>query len=328
MASCGGSAMSDAVHKSSYKPSSLSGLPPIVLGVLAGMDVQGETILGTWLYGGRVAHDIFDDPLWSNYMMADPTLAGQILVNLRPAVQKLVDGKKIGRFPLAERFHAQFAKNSGMSGYALLHGTNSAVGDFLITGFAEVSKAYDPVDGDYDIELDLTLVFNDIVDPNKNYWTDIVKSAIATLVTPNSSGNYRLSIGWTTKCLVEVRKRTELTFYGYPSPWPIPVRPLPRAKLDVSALEKKRAQEIEAKIIAQLTRKLLPSDHAGLADRKRRLLWLFYHLSSYWSSTYLVRIKTGNDELARLLKERISGELRNEIVQTLQGKRPAGPEPL
>jgi hypothetical protein len=35
-------------------PGSLSGLPPIVLGVLAGMDKQGETILGTWLYGGSM----------------------------------------------------------------------------------------------------------------------------------------------------------------------------------------------------------------------------------------------------------------------------------
>ncbi len=315
-------------HTNSYKPSRLSGLPPIVLGALAGMDVQGETILGSWLYGGGVDHDIFDDPLWSNYMMADTVLAGQILINLRPVVQSFVDRKKIGRFPLAERFHAQFAKNSGMSGYALLHGTNSAVGDFLITGFAEVSEAYDPVDGDYDIDLDLTLVFNDIVDPNKNYWTDIVKSTIAKLFTPKSSGNYRLSIGWRAKCLVEARKGTELNFYGYPSPWQIPVRPLPRAKLDVSALEKKRAQEIEAKIIAQLMRNFRPSDHAGLADRKRRLLWLFYNLGSYWWSTYLARIKTGNDELARLFKERISGELRDEIVQTLQGKRPAGLEPL
>ena len=247
--------MTISKHTNSYKPSRLSSLPPIVLGALAGMDVQGETILGSWLYGGGVNHDIFDDPIWSKYMTADPTLAGQILSNLIPAVQKLVDGKKIGRFPLAERFHAQFAKNSGMSGYALLDGTNSTVGDFLVTGFAEVWEAYDPVDGDYDIELDLTLVFNDIVDPNKNYWTDVVRSTIAKLATPNSSGNYRLSIGWRTNCLVEVRKKTQLNFYGYPSSWSRPVRPLPRGRLDVAALEKKRAQEIEAKIIAQLTRK-------------------------------------------------------------------------
>jgi hypothetical protein len=47
----------------------LSVLPPIALGVLNGMDVQGEMILGTWLYGGGVDHDI-EDPLWTDYMMA------------------------------------------------------------------------------------------------------------------------------------------------------------------------------------------------------------------------------------------------------------------
>ena len=32
----------------------LSALPPILGGLLAGMDTQGELILGTWLYGGGV----------------------------------------------------------------------------------------------------------------------------------------------------------------------------------------------------------------------------------------------------------------------------------
>jgi len=317
-------------HINSYKPGSFSGLPPIVLGALTGMDVQGEMILGTWLYGGGVNHDVFDDPLWSNYMMDNRTLAGQILINLRPVVQKLVDQKKLGRFPLSERFHAVFPENSGMSGYALLHGSNNTVGDFLITGFAEVEEAIDPADGNYDIDLDLTLVFNDIVDPNGNYWTDTVKSAIAKVFTPNSSRNYRLSIGWRSKCLVEVRKGKGITYYGYPSAYPIPVRPLPRARLDVAGMEKKRAQETEAKIIAQLQRKFPPSDLAALADRKRRLLWLFYRLSGYWGSTYLARITNpaGSDELARLFRERISGELRNEMAQALRGRRPPGPEPL
>jgi hypothetical protein len=314
-------------HKNSYKRSWFSGLPPIILGALAGMDEQGETILGSWLYGGGTDHDVFDDPFWSKYMMADPTLAGQVFINLRIAVEKLLKRKQLGRFAFSERFHGQFSQNSGMSGYALLHGTNSSVGDFLITGFAEIADAYDPVEGDYDIRIDLTSVFNDIVDPNGNYWTDTVRAAVARLVTPNSSGNYRLSIGWTSKCLVEVRNGTTLNFYGYPSRLPIPVRPLPAGKLDEAALQKKWAETIEGKIVAQLNRRLQPTDRAGLADRKQRLLWLFHRLGVYWSSTYIERINRGTDELARLLKARISGELRNEILETLRGKRPPDPEP-
>ena len=61
------------------------------------MDVQGETILGTWLYGGRVDHDI-EDPSWSSYMMAHDGLRRQVLARLKPAVQKMADMKKLGRF--------------------------------------------------------------------------------------------------------------------------------------------------------------------------------------------------------------------------------------
>ena len=91
----------------------------------------------------------------------------------------------------------------------------------------------------------------------------------------------------------------------------------------------KRAQDIEAKIIAQLQRRILATDVASIADRKHRLLWLFYRLSGYMGGTYLSRISNpaGNDELARLLQQRISGELRAEVGQALRGKRPAGIEP-
>lgn len=304
----------------------LSQLPPIVLGVLAGMDKQGEQILGTWLYGGGVAHDIRDDPLWSDYMMAHKGLAAQILVTLKPAVQKLVNQGKRGRFPISERFHAELTPNSGMSGYALLHGSNKDAGDFLVAGFAEIADAYDPVDGDFDIRLELSYVFNDIVDPNGNYVMDKIRSTIARIITLDSPRNYRLSIGWKANGLVEVRKGV-LNFYGYPSPYLLPVRPLPAAKLDVAALNRKWALEQDAKIIAQLQRRLLPNDRVGIADRRSRLLWLFYDLDSYWWSTYRTRLATDTDELARLVKQRLSTELRKEILQTLQGKRPTTPRP-
>jgi hypothetical protein len=71
-------------------------------------------------------------------------------------------------------------------------------------------------------------------------------------------------------------------------------------------------------------------DVASLADRKRRLLWLFYRLSGYMGSTYLDRISNpaSYDELPRLLHDGISSELRAEIMEALRGKRPQGVEPL
>jgi hypothetical protein len=306
----------------------LSGLPPIVLGLLTGMDKQGETILGTWLYGKGGQYDV-EDPSWTTYMMAHVGLRNQIFAKLAPAVRKILDRKKTGRFPISERFHAEFPENSGFSGYALLHGTNSAAGDFLLAGWAEVQEAVQPVQGDYDIEMDLRFVFNDIVDPNGKYVMDTARSIAAKIVTLGSPKDYRLSIHWSSSCLAEVRKDKGIFFSGYPSANPRAVRPLPESKIDWVASEKRYAKEIEAKIVAQLQRKLPPRDVASLADRKRRLLWLFYDLSGYWSGTYLHRLKTaaGSDELVGLLKQRVSGELRAEILDALRGKRPQGVEP-
>jgi hypothetical protein len=321
----GGVAM--AFHLNNNK-GQLSGLPPLLLAALNGMDEQGETILGTWLYGGGGKYEV-EDESWTKYMMKHVGLRNQIFVKLAPAVKKIADRKKLGRFPILERFHAEFSENSDFSGYALLHGTNKTVGDFVLSGWAEVQEAVHPVEGDYDIEMDLRFTFNDIVDPNGKYWMDRARSILAKIVTLGSPRDYRLSIYWGSSCLAEVRKGNEIFFSGYPSENRRGIRPLPEATLDWEASEKRYAKETETKIVAQLQRNISPRDVASLADRKRRLLWLFYRLSGYWGGTYLYRLNTaaGNDELVSLVRQRVSTELRAEIVSALRGKRPQGPEP-
>jgi hypothetical protein len=76
----------------------LSGLPPLLLAALNGMDEQGETILGTWLYGGGGKYEV-EDESWTKYMMKHVGLRNQIFVKLAPAVKKIADRKKLGRFP-------------------------------------------------------------------------------------------------------------------------------------------------------------------------------------------------------------------------------------
>jgi hypothetical protein len=293
------------------------------------MDEQGEAILGTWLYGGGEAHDIETDS-WTRYMMRHESLRQQILNKLMLAVDKIAERKTLGRFTVSERFHAEFPENSGFSGYALLHGTNRTVGDFLLSGWAEVQEANVPKDGNFDIEMDLRFTWNDIVDPNAKYAMDTIRSTLAKIVTFGQAKDYRLSINWGSSCLAEVRKGQRTVFSGYPSPLARSIRPLPVAKLDLAAAEKKRAQEIETKVLAQLKRRIPSGDIASLADRKRRLLWLFFELRGWWSSTYINRIKTpaGHDELTRLLHHQVSSALRAEITDTLRGKRPQGAPPL
>ena len=70
------------------------------------------------------------------------------------------------------RFHAEI-ENGYRSGYQMLHGTNSSVGDFVIMGFATVE--YNP-EGHKIITYDIRETWNDIIDPNTSYWMDVVLS--------------------------------------------------------------------------------------------------------------------------------------------------------
>ncbi len=282
------------------------------------MDHAGEQILGAWLYGGGEDRDIVDDPYWTAYMMAHKDMRRQIRDRLLPALWKILDLKKLGIFPISERFHAEFPENSGYSGYALLHGSNKAVGDFLMTGTADVREPYDLAEGGYDIELDLRFRFNDKVDPNSNYLMDQIRSVIANVVSFGRAEDYRLSINWGSSCLAEYRKHegrsSSLFLTGYPTDVSRALRPLPRAKLDWVSSD-----------IAARDSSLQLRDDLRL-DVLRPLLWLFYALTSYMSDDYLDRLTAdrSSDELVRLLHERISRQWRAEIIETLRGKRPQG----
>lgn len=198
----------------------LSSRSPIVLKHLTGMDRQGEMILGTYLYGEGKAHDVVDDPAWTAYMKKHEVLRGQILAQLVAIVEKLADRGK-GRYPIAQTFHAQFPKINGFSGYALLHGTNATVGDFLLTGWADVQAADKPADGAFDIELALRFVFNDIVDPNGTYTMDRWRSIAAEIFTAGTAESYRLTISWGSDCFAEVRPGKPIELSGYPSDRPL-----------------------------------------------------------------------------------------------------------
>src|SRR5204863_7055831 len=140
--------------------------------------------------------------------------------------------------------------------------------------FADVQEAADPNDGDFDIELDLRFTFNDIVDPDPEYGRDTVRSWFAYAVTLGHPKDYRLSISWASTCLAEVRHGKVVHVAGYPSEYPTGVR-APLSKLDVTGPSLKLLRAIEPMIVKELQRTISSDDVAGLADRKRRLLWLF-----------------------------------------------------
>ena len=187
---------------------------------IAGMDDAGEIILGTYLNGDGSPVSVRNDPFWNAYMMRHKSLRGQIYVQLASAVEKLVADFECrqnspARIPLFVRFHAEFPENSDKTGYALMHGTNRDVGDFFIVGWAEPGKRAS--DGSYRIKLDMSYVWNDIIDPNGKYTMDKIQSAIATVVMLGKNKSYRLDIGWRADAVVDVLPNRSRIISGYPS---------------------------------------------------------------------------------------------------------------
>jgi hypothetical protein len=107
------------------------------------------------------------------------------------------------------------------------------------------------------------------------------------------------------------------------------VEPLPAGKLDWVKTNRDYAAETETKIEQELRLQIQSGNVVALAGRKRRLLWYFYDLSGYMSKAYLERIneRRSDDEMVRLMYERISSETRAELVEALRGRRPSGERP-
>ena len=226
----------------------------IVLGVLNGMDNQGEQILGTYLYGGGTDHDVRDDPMWTDYMKDHQVLAGQILIQLRSAVAEIAARKKIDRFPLSIRFHAEFPENSGFSGYALLHGSNRDRGGFSRDGMGRRPRGERSRRGRLRYRSGSPLRLQRRRRPERELLDRHGSRVRGQNRHVRQGGELSPVDRLGLACLAEVRPGKEIYFMGYPSAVPIGVRPLPEGKLDWVGNNRKYAQEIEDKIVEQLKR--------------------------------------------------------------------------
>jgi hypothetical protein len=183
-------------------------------------DWAGRKILGQYLYGGGKDVDVRDDPAWTVYMARSDRLRGQVWVQVVAAARELVARHKPGRLPTVTRFHAEVENGEGIIGYQYLRGTNKDAGDFLVVGFGEVTQFQGPhrelvpnrnpfvppkveeQGAGARVDFELTYVWNDIIDPNSQYTTDQIKSALAYVFTLGQPKSYRLSIGWRNTCSV------------------------------------------------------------------------------------------------------------------------------
>jgi|SRR5262245_12520157 len=200
------------------------GLPPDPFDSLDS-DWAGRDLLKHYLYGKGAKFEERNDPAWTAYMTANEKLRLQVWSQVLEVATELVRKNtkdvrrnKAGRQPTFRQFHAEVENGEGIIGYHYLHGTNKDVGDFQIVGFGEVSRYQGPrvvfSSNPYKpprtlprrpgvrVDLELTYVWNDIIDPNYSYSSDTIKSVLGFVISGGNAEDYVLSIGWRDTCTV------------------------------------------------------------------------------------------------------------------------------
>jgi hypothetical protein len=91
--------------------------------------------------------------------------------------------------PIDITMRGEFLNGEDIIGYHYLHTTNPLAGDFKIKGTATIVKPCS-------IDFDNTYTWNDIIGPNKNYPTDVIKARIGRFTSLGHAKNYRLEINF------------------------------------------------------------------------------------------------------------------------------------
>ena len=169
------------------------------------IDKQGLDIGLHWLYGGgepiSISVDRYDDSShdvlraneeivlynkWQKYMEDNVMLTNEVQDFVIPLGENISVGETI---IVNETIHAEVENGESATGYNFLHGTNSTVGDFSISG--SITK-----DLEGNVTYDLIYTWNDIIDPNMIYTSDQQKSSAAHNIPFANPTDYEIHISW------------------------------------------------------------------------------------------------------------------------------------
>ncbi len=149
---------------------------------LSMFDERGRELLGRWL-NGRGTPLVVKNGVWGEYMKQNELLKEQILEKLQDDAIQRVNTGVLSYINLT--FHAVI-ENGYSTGYEMLHGSNPAVGDFHLGGYVNVLEGK--------VVYNLTLTWNDIIDPNPKYDLDTESSDwLKYLYSPK---DYTVQISW------------------------------------------------------------------------------------------------------------------------------------
>jgi len=169
-------------------------------------DEFAREIFDRWFEGKVIGEVTFDSPQWANYMRAESNLARQIDAQLNAYAETIgaevnASNGRLSR-PFKLTFHAEVGSDTGgyRTGYAVLHGTHKSVGDFQVTGNLQAARLA-PAQGVYTVTYsNLVYVFNDVVDANKKYASDVIglrlANNLARVLRVGPPRDYTLRIKW------------------------------------------------------------------------------------------------------------------------------------
>lgn len=179
------------------------------------MDEYGWEIFQPWFYGSTTGDLTIENERWQTYMLASKELQQQVQSALSAhgeSLQARIDADPQGTLEedFFHRFHGEVGGKGGgyFTGYQLLHGSNKSVGDVEITGRFQAVSLGGPGAGYKVTYRQLSFVWNDIVDQNKTYATDIRLAQfcanIASCLKVGPPKDYILHIKWKSGQKVEI----------------------------------------------------------------------------------------------------------------------------
>ena len=100
-----------------------------------------------------------------------------------------------------DRGSANLGNGEGVVGYQYLHGSNANVGGFHCRGTAEIERRDD---GTSTVTIETRYTWNDVIDPNPQYASDVWKSTVAEIGTLGMADPFDIHISWSETTVLEL----------------------------------------------------------------------------------------------------------------------------
>ncbi|MEO8516281.1 MAG: RHS repeat-associated core domain-containing protein [Flavobacterium sp.] len=153
-------------------------------------DARGQELLSHWLNGTGTNLELSSKE-WADYMKENGILSDQIEIALTDYLYGIREQlKKSGKTNVNLAFHGEI-ENGYFTGYEMLHGSHSKLGDTQIKGTVEYNSKTSQFD------FNVQVIWNDKIDPNASYGDDVMLSNFLNVFyTPQ---DYNVKIKWNEK---------------------------------------------------------------------------------------------------------------------------------